>query len=86
VSFELTASSYSRKYFLNKNGIVQGAEISVMAMIDICKEMEEPTKMIGYADDWIIYTSHKLPKVAKTCEKIDIHPQKKPSPNTKTQD
>jgi hypothetical protein len=28
--------------------------------------MEEPTKMIGYADDWIIYTlSHKLPRVAE---------------------
>jgi hypothetical protein len=34
-------------------------------MTDICKGMEEPTKMMGYADDWIIYISHKLPRVAE---------------------
>jgi hypothetical protein len=28
--------------------------------------MEELTKMIGYADDWIIYTSLKQPRVAET--------------------
>jgi hypothetical protein len=33
-------------------------------MINICKGMEEPTKMIGYADDWILNTIHKLLKVA----------------------
>jgi hypothetical protein len=38
-----------------KNGIVHGAVISValflIAMTDICKEMEKPRKMIGFADD-----------------------------------
>jgi hypothetical protein len=34
-------------------------------MTDICKGMEKPTKIIGYADDWIIYTSHKLPRIAE---------------------
>jgi hypothetical protein len=49
----------------------QGAVISVLktlfliAMTDICKEMEEQTKMIGYTDDWITYTSHKLPREAE---------------------
>jgi hypothetical protein len=38
-------------------------------MMDISKEMEEPTKIIGYADDWIIYTNHKLPRVAETKHK-----------------
>jgi hypothetical protein len=33
---------------------------------DICKGIKELTKMIGYAGDWIIYKSHKLPRVAKT--------------------
>jgi hypothetical protein len=37
--------------------------------------MEEPTKMIGYVDDWMIYTSHKLPRLVearlkKTADKI----------------
>jgi hypothetical protein len=27
--------------------------------------MEEPIKIIGYPDDWIIYTSHKLPRVGE---------------------
>jgi hypothetical protein len=35
-------------------------------MTDICKGIEEPTRMIGYADDWIIYTSHKLPRLAES--------------------
>jgi hypothetical protein len=52
-----------------ENEMVQGAIISVIlfliAMTDICKGMEEPTKIIGYADDWIIYTSHKLSRVAE---------------------
>jgi hypothetical protein len=52
-----------------ENGIVQGAVIGVtrflIAMPNICKGMEESTKMIGYGDDWIIYTSHKLPRVAE---------------------
>jgi hypothetical protein len=61
-----------------ENGIVQGAVISVslflIEMTDICKGMEEPTKMIGYVDDWIIHTSHKLPRVAeaKTNKQIQI--------------
>jgi Ni2+-binding GTPase involved in maturation of urease and hydrogenase len=37
----------------------------IIAMTDICKGIKEPTKMIGYADDCIIYTSHKLLRVAE---------------------
>jgi hypothetical protein len=52
-----------------QDGIVQGAVINVtlflIAMTDICKGMEEPTKMVRYAEDWIIYTSHILPRVAE---------------------
>jgi hypothetical protein len=37
--------------------IVQGAVISVIlfliAMTGFCKGMEEPTKMMGYTDDWM---------------------------------
>jgi hypothetical protein len=50
----------------NTFSTVQRAVMSVglflIAMTDICKGMEEPTNMIGYVDDWIIYTSHKLPR------------------------
>jgi hypothetical protein len=38
----------------------------LIAITDICKRMEELTKMIGYADDWIIYTSLKQPRVTET--------------------
>jgi hypothetical protein len=38
-------------------------------MTDICKGIEEPTKMIAYADDWIIYTIQKLPIVAEAIPK-----------------
>jgi hypothetical protein len=52
-----------------ENEMVQGAVISVtlflIAMTYICKGMEEPTKIIGYADDCIIHTSHKLPRKAR---------------------
>jgi hypothetical protein len=68
-SFRVTVgNTFSTKMNI-ENGTVQGAVISVtlflIAMTDICKGMEEPTKMIGYVDDWIIYTSHKLPRVAE---------------------
>jgi hypothetical protein len=40
-----------------ENRIVQGAVISVtlflIALMGFCKGMDEPTKMIGYADDWM---------------------------------
>jgi hypothetical protein len=56
-----------------ENGIIQGAVISVtlflIAMTDTCKGMKEPTKIIGYADDWIIYTSHNIPRVAEARRK-----------------
>jgi hypothetical protein len=68
-SFRVTVGNTFSTKIRIEHGTVQGAVISVtlflIAMTDICKGMEEPTKMIGYADDWIIYTSHKLPRVAK---------------------
>jgi hypothetical protein len=46
-----------------------------VAMIEICKGIEEPTRMIGYADDYVPYTRHKQPRIAeaklkKTTDKI----------------
>jgi hypothetical protein len=68
-SFRVTVgNTFSTKINI-ENGIVQGAVISVtvflIAMTDIYKGMEAPTKVIGYVDDWIIYTCHKLPRVAE---------------------
>jgi hypothetical protein len=54
-SFRVTVgNTFSTKINI-ENGIVQGAVMSVtfflIAMTDICKGIEKPTKMIGYADD-----------------------------------
>jgi hypothetical protein len=52
-----------------KNGVVQGAVLSVtlflLAMSEICDGIREPVKIIFYADDWMILTSHKH---VRTCE------------------
>jgi hypothetical protein len=66
-------SSNNWKYFLNKNEHRKrnswnsniGVTLFLIAITDICKGMEDPTKMIGFTDDWIIYTSHKLPRLAE---------------------
>jgi hypothetical protein len=46
-----------------ENGVQQGAVLSVtlflVAMAKICDKIEEPTKFLGYADDWVLYTSQK---------------------------
>jgi hypothetical protein len=36
-----------------------------MAMATICKEIEESTRILGYADDWFIYTSERTPRMAE---------------------
>jgi hypothetical protein len=46
-----------------ENGVVQRAVLSVtlflVAMAQITDGIEEPIKIIGYADDWKIHTIHK---------------------------
>jgi hypothetical protein len=46
-----------------ENGVVQRVVLSVtlflVAMAEITHGIEEPIKIIGYADDWIIHTTHK---------------------------
>jgi hypothetical protein len=44
-----------------ENGVTRGAVLSVtlflVAMAKICDKIEEPTKILGYADVWVLYTS-----------------------------
>jgi hypothetical protein len=46
-----------------ENEVVQEAVLSVtlflIAMSEICDGIQEPVKIIEYADDWMIFTSHK---------------------------
>jgi hypothetical protein len=37
----------------------------LVAMAEICREIEGPTRMLGYADDWMILTNKKTPKTAE---------------------
>jgi hypothetical protein len=52
-----------------ENGVLQGTVLSVtlflVAMAEICRGIEGPTRMFGYADDWVILTSNKTPKTAE---------------------
>jgi hypothetical protein len=52
-----------------ENGVVQGAVLSVtlilVAMATICKGIEEPTRIVQYADDWVIYSSQRTPRMAE---------------------
>jgi hypothetical protein len=34
-------------------------------MAEICRGIEGPTRMLGYADDWVILTCNKTPKTAE---------------------
>jgi hypothetical protein len=51
-----------------ENGVVQEAVLSVtlflVAMAEITHGIEEPIKIIGYADDWITHTTHKHERVS----------------------
>jgi hypothetical protein len=51
-----------------ENRVVQGAVWSVtlflLAMAMITHGIVEPIKIIGYADDWIIHTTHKHERVS----------------------
>jgi hypothetical protein len=50
-----------------KNGVVQGAVLSITFFNgngEIRHGSEEPIKIIGYADDWIIHTTHKHERVS----------------------
>jgi hypothetical protein len=66
---------------LNKAAIENGVvTLFLIAMSEICDGMQEPVKIIGYADDWMILTSHKH---EKTCE-LRIKKQCNKSPNWQT--
>jgi glutamine synthetase len=51
-----------------ENRVVQGAVLSftpfLVAMAEITHGIEESIKIIGYADDWIIHTTHKHERVS----------------------
>jgi hypothetical protein len=66
-----------RNSFSTKMNIENGAVISVtlflIALTGICKGMEEPTKMIRYADDWIIHkpeTTKSNRRLKKAANKV----------------
>jgi hypothetical protein len=44
--------------------IVNGVTLFLVAMAEITHGIEEPIKIIGYADDWIIQTTHKHERVS----------------------
>jgi hypothetical protein len=52
-----------------ENGVPQGAVLSValflVAMAKICDKIEEPTNILGYADDWVLYTSRRTPRISE---------------------
>jgi hypothetical protein len=52
-----------------KNRVVQGAVLNVtfflVVMATICMGIEEPTRILGYADDWVIYTSQRTPRMTE---------------------
>jgi hypothetical protein len=51
-----------------ENGVVQDAVFSValflVAMAGITDGIEEPIKIIGYEDDWMVPTTHQHQRVA----------------------
>jgi ribonuclease HI len=57
-----------------ENGVPQGAVLSVtlflVALANLDKDIKKPTKTIGYADDWILYTkSSRLRKAETTMQR-----------------
>jgi hypothetical protein len=44
--------------------IENGVTLFLVAMAEITHGIEEPIKIIGYADDWIIQTTHKHERVS----------------------
>jgi hypothetical protein len=62
--------SGSRQHPLERieNGIVQRASLRVtlflVAMAGITDGIEEPIKIIGYADDWMVHTTQQYQRVA----------------------
>jgi hypothetical protein len=36
-----------------------------VAMAKICDKIEETTKILGYADDWVLYTSRRTTRMAE---------------------
>jgi hypothetical protein len=37
----------------------------LVAMVEICKGIEGPTRMLRYADEWVILTCNKTPKTVE---------------------
>jgi hypothetical protein len=52
-----------------ENGVIQGTVLSMtlflVAMASIYKRVEEPTRILGYADYWVVYTSQRTPRMAE---------------------
>jgi predicted ATP-grasp superfamily ATP-dependent carboligase len=70
-----------------ENGVVQGAVLSVtlflLAMSEICDGIhQEPVKIIGYADDWMILTSHKHVRTSENLIQKAMHQITKWADNT----
>jgi hypothetical protein len=65
-----------------ENGVVQGVVLGVtlflIAMSEICDRIQEPVKIIGYEDDWMILASHKQ---VRTIVKTEYKRQCIKSPN-----
>jgi hypothetical protein len=44
-----------------ENGVELSVTLFLVAMAEICRGIEGLTKMLGYADDWVILKSNKTP-------------------------
>jgi hypothetical protein len=55
------------RHFRNTVGNTFSTKMNIdnVIVISLTIFLSQPTKMIGYTDDWIIYTSHKQPRVAE---------------------
>jgi Reverse transcriptase (RNA-dependent DNA polymerase) len=68
-SFRVAVGSTLSDPMTIENGVIQGAVLSVtlflVAMSGITKKIKSPVKILGYADDWVVYTKHRTLKYAQ---------------------
>jgi ribonuclease HI len=68
-SMKTMVGSQESEEVVLENGVPQGAVLSVtlflIAISDICKSKQPNVEMIGYADDWYVFTSQKHIKDAE---------------------
>jgi len=69
----LVGNTFSKQFF-QENGVVQGAVISVnlflVAINQITSCIQEPIKIVGFADDWTLYLRHhNLEFIQETMQK-----------------